>query len=205
MPYPPRRELAARLLPCVAAAAAAVALAACQKKELTFEERFHSANLAAVPGEKLADCMLAKLKPSAAFRIGQQAARDNSRIEGLVIQATDRNQIRLQGPGVQLLLDGAGEALAVACGVERADWRARSPYLILDGGENQVTDLGIRSMSYGIAMAGFQKRLAALPAFARGAESVEQERSDAAARQHQAKTAYEQTEADRMRDFAVMP
>lgn len=148
-----------------------MALTACQKKELAFEERFHSANLAAVPGEKPCRLLAGKLKPSAAFLIGQQATRENSRIEGLVAQPADHNQIRFHGPDLQLLLDEAGEALAVACGVDRAEWRARLPYLMLDGGENQITNLGIRSMSYGIAMAGFQKRLAALPAFARGADN----------------------------------
>lgn len=189
----------------MAAVLVASALAACQKKDLTFEERFHSANLAAVPGEKLADCMVGRLKSSAAFRIGQEAARENARIEGLIVQPADRDQVRLSGPDVQLLLDDAGEALAVACGVDRAEWRARSPYLLLDGGENKINELGVRSMSYGIAMVGFQKRLAALPAFAQGTAGVEGERAAEAERAKQVTEVHVQTEADRMRDFAVAP
>lgn len=143
----PRLTRRARALNCLAAGAAALTLAACHKRELTFEERFHSANLAAVPGEKLAACMVEKLKPSAASPIGQQAARENSHIEGLIIQPADRDKVRFDGPNVQLLLDDAGEALAVAYGVDRAEWRARSPYLILDNGENKINEVGIRSMS----------------------------------------------------------
>lgn len=199
------RRVAPRALPCVAAGALAIALAACHKRDLTFEERFHSANLAAVPGEKLAACMVKKLKPSAAFTIGQHAARENARIEGLIIQPADRNKISFNGPDVQELLDDAGEALAVACGVDRADWRARSPYLMLDGGENTITDRGIEVMSYGIAMSEFQKRLAALPAFAQGTASVEAERAAEAAHRQHLEEVHVQTEAERMREFAVQP
>lgn len=200
---PGRRS--ARALACLAAGAAAFTLAACQKKELTFEERFHSANLSAAPGEKLADCMLGKLKASAAFRIGQQAAHENSHIEGLIVAPANRDKLRFGGPDVQLLLDDAGEALAVACGVDRAEWRARSPYLLLDGGENKITELGIQSMSYGIAMAGFQKRLATLPEFVRGSESVERERLRSVHHQGEVKRSRDETEAKRMSDFAVRP
>lgn len=189
----------------MAAAIAAFTLAACQKQELTFEERFHSANLAAAPGEKLADCMVSKLRSSAAFRIGQQAARENARVEGLIIQPADRNQVRLNGLDVQMLLDDAGEALAVACGVDRADWRARSPYLLVDGGENKINEVGIRSMSYGIAMVGFQKRMVALPGFLQGAESVQHEQAATAHQQESVQQSREQKEAERMRDFAVTP
>lgn len=112
--------------------------------------------------------MLATLDPSAAFRNSQQAARGNGRTEGLVIQAPDRSQIRFQAACSCCWMEPARRWPTHAASI--APVGARPPYLTLAGSENPVTELGIKSMRDGIAMAGLQKRFAALPAFARSRE-----------------------------------